>query len=261
VTHLLILTPSLARVSIAWSDTYALLVLECSKRGIKVTRADATDPGLLPHARNVLLAEALKSEATHALWWDADVAFDVAGLFELLERPEPMICRPYPMRGTDFDALRDYLLDNLRQHSDGNCPTVEELRNASMLWSVSIHYENGAPVWSDDGVLLRVDHTGFGWVLHKVGSLRRFVEHTLESDGAIPKSAIHRIDWHHRQFIPAFDHAPNDQDIWQGEDVSFCQLWRMSAPIWAAPDRFIKNGGRVGKFSDYLEQHGIARAT
>jgi hypothetical protein len=257
VTHILILTPSLSRVSVAWSDTYAQIVLECHRRGVKLSRVDATDPGLLPHARNVLLAVAVDSDATHALWWDADVSFAPADLFDLVERPEAMICRPYPMRGTDFESLHNFLADQptalpLR------IPTVDELRNASMLWSVGIHYENGKPVWSEDGTLLRVGHTGFGFVLHKVDKLRSFVTETGLWD------VRSECDWHRRMSFPAFNHQPNEQSVLQGEDVSFCWRWNYWARprdrmMWAAPDAYVRNGGRVGRFADYLEMHGIER--
>jgi len=256
MTHILVLTPSLARVAVAWSDTWAQVLLECSRRGFALSRHDATDPGLLPHARNVLLAAAVDSAATHALWWDADVSFAPADLFDLLDRPEAMICRPYPMRGTDFESLHEYLADHW---SSAHLPSVDELRNASMLWSAGIHYDSGKPVWSEDGKLLRVGHTGFGFVLHKLEPLRAF---------ARSRWTQCRFDWHGRPFLPGFNHTPNAQGVLQGEDVSFCHRWQnFDVPscdardpwIWAAPDAFIRNGGRVGRFADYLAAHGFTR--
>jgi hypothetical protein len=248
VTHILVLTPSLARVSLGYRDTFAGVTLECARREIKLSIADAIDPGLLPHARNVLLAQAVDSDATHAFWWDADVSFEPAALFDLLDRPEAMIVRPYPMRGTDFETLRDYLMDSCR--GDG-CPSVDELRDASLLWSSQIAYIDGRPQWSEDGKLIRVETCGFGWVLQKIGTLREFIRGCFFQPGT--------TDWHGRRFLSAFSHQRNEHGILMGEDISFCASWRPFAPIWAAPEARIQNGGRIGRFADYLANHGVDR--
>lgn len=256
MTHILILTPSLGRVSLGYRDTYARLLLECARRDIKLSVNDVIDPGLLPHARNVLLAAALESDATHAFWWDGDVAFDPSALLDCLDWPEEMICRPYPMRGVDWHSVVEYVRDlpDFARGDEGGWwyLSVERVRNASMLWSVLIDYERGKPAWllqvtgSAPRRLLRVRHCGFGWVLMRVDALRTaFV---------VPPEK----DWHGRRYHHAFNHVPNEQGILMGEDVSFCALWRSyGRSIWAAPDAVITNGGRSGRFADYLAQHGL----
>lgn len=264
MTHILVLTPSLSKVSLDYRDTWGALLLACARRDIKLSVNDVVDPGLLPHARNVLLAAALKSDATHVLWWDADVAFDVAGLFDLLERPEAMIVRPYPMKGWDFDQLREKLTEQVTSYDTSRhafgppVPSVETLKLWASRWSAQVLYSDGKPNWSTDGQVIEVQpNCGFGFVLHKGDALRVFI---TRSDFPWLRNEPLK-DWHNRPYVPAFDLTPNEQHSLVGEDVSFCRLWRHNRQIWAAPDRLIRNGGRIGRFADHLRDVGIAVLT
>lgn len=243
--HLLVLTPSLGRVSLGYRDTFAGVTLECQRRGIKLSIVDATDPGYLVHARNVLLAAAVNSSATHALWWDADISFSAASLFELLDRPEAMICRPYPMRAVDFALIRAHVID-------GGALDDQHLRSSGERWTTSLAFgDDGKPVWSQDRRLVQVAHCGFGWVLHRVDVLRQF-SGGLESG----------TDWGGRSTLSGFELASTFSGITMGEDVSFCHRWKRTPviddwPIWAAPFSRVQNGDHGGTYADYLAAHGL----
>ncbi|HEV3193022.1 MAG TPA: hypothetical protein VGY54_21090 [Polyangiaceae bacterium] len=252
--HILILTPSLGKVSLGYRDTYAQVVLECHRRGIKVSVADAVDPGQLVHARNALLGACLESDATHAFWWDADVYFAPRGLFELLGRTEPMICRPYPMRSVDWTRVRDHL-------TDGGSHQPQVLRRAAQHWTVALHYdESGRPVWSDDRQLVRVNHCGFGWVLFRMDRLAAFARNVLGplADFDVPPGVL-ETDWASRRIVRGFDLLPTDKGrVTRGEDVSFCARWTLDGhPLWAAPYLSVRNGEHEGRFASYLESHDL----
>jgi hypothetical protein len=245
--HLLVLTPSLGRVSIGYRDAFARLMLECHRREIKLSVCDATDPGQLVHARNVLLAAAVDSDADRVFWWDADVCFDVELLFELVDRPEAMICRPYPMRAVDWPALRNYVDDlAVRDHC---VASAEALRKFAQRWTTMLIYVDGKPVWSVDKRLVKVSHCGFGWVLMGGKALRHF---------AADECRIAETDWRMRKVARAFDLGRTGELVTMGEDVSFCARWRRHcADIWAAPFGHVQNGDHGGSFADYLGAHGL----
>lgn len=255
MTHsLLILTPSLDSVSLRYCRTFAALTLECARRDIRISVGpDATDPGQLVHARNVLYGAAIESNETHVLWWDADVSFPPSCLFDLLERPEAMIARPYPMRAIDWEAVGAHLQDwNARtlvsKFGRHTLPRIDELKQAGRCWTAQVDFEQGKTVWSVDGKLVRITSCGFGWVLMRVDAMRDFAETFCRT---WPK------DWRNRTTVNLFD-LEHVECIVHGEDTSFCWRWRQSGrPIWAAVDARIQNGDHAGTFGDYLESHDL----
>ena len=253
MTHLLVLTPSLGRVSLGYRDTFAKLTLECFRRDIRISVSDETDPGHLVHARNVLLATAIDSDATHAFWWDADVSFEPAAVLDLVERPEAMICRPYPMRAIDWNAVADCVLEGTGGSDPLKGPAAY-FKSAGQRWTMMLEYQDGKPIWSADRRLVRVSHCGFGWVLQKIrrsNDLLPSLEHFCFVFRADEK------DWRDRRFIRAFDEAENEHRVTCGEDVSFCRRWLAHDAIWGAVDRHVQNGDQGGRFADYLNSYGL----
>jgi len=263
VTHIVILTPSTGSVSLGYRDTFAAIACECYRRqregeAIAVSVIDDVNAGFLPHARNVLFAAAVDGPATHAFWWDSDVAFAPRLLFDLLERPEPMICRPYPMRATSWDGVHDAAIDSLASSGGAIVASADDLRKAGQRWTTAVHFEDGKPVWNEDKRLVRVDHCGFGWVLMKVAAMRAFDE-WLEQPT--------ERDWRDRRVVHAFDLRTADgASITMAEDISFCARWvywrelrNVTPPgaIWAAVDGAVTNGDRAGRFADHLDAHGL----
>lgn len=248
---LLVLTPSLGRVSLGYRDTFARLMLECARRDVRLSVSDATDPGQLVHARNVLYAAAVASDATHALWWDADVSFPTSAIFDVIDRPEPMICRSYPMRAFDWAELADRVFEKRSEETairDVHLRDPQWLKRAAQHWTAQVEFVEGAPVWSADGRLVRVTSCGFGWVLMKVEAMRAFLGLSLE---VLP------IDWKRRRSVGLFDFVhPGGQT--HGEDTSFCWRWKeRGGEIWAAPDLWVTNGDHGGCFADYLRENGL----
>ncbi len=251
--HVVILTASRGQVSLGYRDTFTAIAVEAHRRTregdrIKVSVLDETTPGLVDHSRNVLFGHVLEHAAedaniTHAFWWDSDIAFAPHLLFDLLERPEPMICRPYPVRGITWDGIAGLVRDVAP-----TWPKADELARAGLIWTTPLHFEAGAPVWSDDRKLVRVHHCGFGWVLMRIAEMREF------SSGWWLDGPLR--DVHGRAIVPVFDQKSNVDGTRQGEDVSFCDRWRASGrKIWAAPNGFIDNGGHRGAFAAHLERN------
>lgn len=252
--HVVILTPSRGQVSLAYRDTFVGIALEAERRTregdrVRVSVLDETTPGLTDHSRNVLFGHVLEHAAedariTHAFWWDSDVGFAPHLLFDLLERPEAMITRPYPMRGTTWDGVAGMIRDMAPEW-----PNAEQLARAGLVWTTPLHFEAGAPVWSEDKKLVRVRQCGFGWVLMRIPDMISFAT-------SMPRWK----DVHGRGLAPLFDLLTSEDGTRQGEDVSFCARWREDGrTIWAATDGAILNGDRRGTFDEYLRASEFAR--
>jgi hypothetical protein len=258
-TRIHILTPSTGTVSHAWAETFGVLQRLADERGVAIDRTYATDRGHLVHARNTLFAAGAdglspQTPASHVLWWDADVAFAPDLVFELLERPEEMIVRPYPLQGQDWAGVENHLRDGGSLHA-------VDLEAAAIRWSVGLELSHGKLHWSEDHMLVEAAQSGFGWVLMRVEALRDFERHGGFMDGR---------DWRDHRFVRAFDlyhlrpgllrdyQAPGEANAC-GEDVAFCRRWRESAEsgyrrIWCAPHGRVSNAGRSGDYADYLRR-------
>jgi hypothetical protein len=258
--HVVILTPSRGQVSLGYRDTFAQVMTEAQRRDregrpVKISVLDETTPGLVHHSRNILFGEVVRlvdvgAGFTHAFWWDSDIAFFPRDLFTLLERPEGMICRAYPMRGHNWDGVAALVRDMAPKW-----PSAQQLSQASLPWMTPLEYVDGQPVWSADKQLVRVHSCGFGWVLFGIDALIDFWRHW--AGGA-------KLPWmrdvHTRSLANVFDLLPSDDQVIQGEDVSFCDRWRAQpagGEIWAAPWARVSNGDRVGCFADYLAGQGL----
>jgi hypothetical protein len=239
MTSLILLSPTAGgRVSNGYADTLARLTLACARREMRLERQTASDGGQLVHARNVLYQAACDSDATHALWWDADVSFDPELLFALLDRPEPMIARPYPCRAPDWSQVSEFMRDR-----PSGAWGPDDLRAASLRWTTTLHFENGKPVWSEDRKLVELESSGFGWVLMHVQEMRSM----FGDDWGEPER-----DWNGRRVgAPLFNLL---SDPICGEDVSFCRRWRRSRRIWCAPEGLVQNAEHVGDYAAYLRR-------
>jgi hypothetical protein len=263
VAHrLLILTPSTGHVDLGYLDTMTRLERACQKRGdIYTNTFHAPNQGMIVNARNMLFVQAIRSDATHAFWWDSDVAFDADLVLALLERPEEMIARTYPMKDTDWTGVEDLVAQLLAKARAGEAfrpPTRDELARSGIRWAakpffrVPVNQTELAPVYSEDGKLVEASYCGFGWVLMKIEAMRRFYEQLVDD-----------VDEHEAVRILAgggvFDLARLPSGVIAGEDISFCQRWRKSGrKVWVAPDGMIANGQKQGVFAEWLRARGWA---
>jgi len=256
---ILVLTPCRGTVASDYCDAYADLAAWCSHTGIRLARAEDRTSGLLHYSRAALLGRALDSEATHALWLDADVSWpDPRMVTGLLDRPElthDCIVRPY--RGRDPDARA--AVDRWRILGDG-VPSERELIDALHPWPVRPHLVDGRPVYSDDRALVEVVGAGFGFAIFRVDTLRDFCAR-LEPDrkrglpvfAAFTSGATPQTECRHGTHGRAGAQGPL-----VNEDSSFWQAWCADGrTCWAALDGGpVTNSGIAGStFREHLARH------
>lgn len=255
--HIIVCTASKEHNSFGYTDTFALLTLECARRDIALSIARCGTPGMLQHARNVIFVEACASRATYAFWWDSDIAFEPAGLFDVLDRVTPgvAIARPYPARDVNMQLLRQALLD-----WQGGTPTEADLWKMGSRWVCELDFVDGEPIWREGLVRLRV--AGFGWCVMLVEDMRRMLcqAHAMAH---FDRSALDKLphDWLSRPHTHLFDSLQQGElgaPTTEADDWSFWTRWRASdRELWAASDREIVNGPRAGKYIDYLKRHAL----
>ena len=79
----------------------------CLQRGVELVVDFIGNESLVQRARNVLTARFVKSKATHLLFIDADIGFDPATVFRLLDHDKDVTTAIYPKKMINWQAVED----------------------------------------------------------------------------------------------------------------------------------------------------------
>ena len=105
--HIFIATPMYGGMCAGYY-TQAMLTLQnqAQQAGVTVTYSFMFNESLITRARNALVHNFLKSEATHMMFIDADIKFNPADIFPMLEVDKDIICGIYPKKEINWGAVR-----------------------------------------------------------------------------------------------------------------------------------------------------------
>jgi hypothetical protein len=263
---LLVLSPTRGTVSDGYCDAYADLGAACRHHGIRLQRRVCDVPGLLDHARNVLLGQAISptEDSEHVMWIDADnVVADPMAILGLMRRPElarDCIALAYRSRTPDLPSI-------MRAIEDGRTSKTE-IAAAEYIWNVRPEIEDGRLVRGRDRKLVRMNLVGFGLTMFRTNTLRDFARNLVEREGPERRT----VDWTGRRMLRAFDMMPyqacrhggghgcadrkpvGEIQIPGGEDIGFWQRWCADGrEVWCAPGAWTANGHAGGRYADHLE--------
>jgi hypothetical protein len=77
----------------------------CLRKGIQMTLDLLGNESLITRGRCILAERALKSKATHLLFLDADIGFEVHTILRLVAFDADVCCGIYARKGLDFNAI------------------------------------------------------------------------------------------------------------------------------------------------------------
>ncbi len=91
-------------VTQVYMQSVMALTTEASRIGLPLSLALLGQDALITRSRNTLVARFLRSQATHLLFVDADIAFAPGDVLRLLGHRREVIGAPYPVRQHVWDA-------------------------------------------------------------------------------------------------------------------------------------------------------------
>lgn len=191
----------------------------CMQRGVEFLVDFIGNESLVQRARNVLLARFLKSPATHLLFIDADIAFDPATVFRLLDFDKEVVTAVYPKKLVSWDVVQAKLAQG----------STEALQSAGLDYNINIANE-GEKVQNG---FVRVLDSATGFMLIKRDIVERMVERyrsELHCVNDIPGTAHTTPD-----YVALFDCMIDPVSRrYLSEDYAFCRrLQQMGGEIWA----------------------------
>lgn len=102
MTHVAVCVPSTG----FWHSRTAVCLAGCclERKGLTIS-LHALDVASVAMARNLLVQEALKSDATHILFIDSDMGFPMDAIKRLLSHDKDIVGVPYPMRRPPYELV------------------------------------------------------------------------------------------------------------------------------------------------------------
>lgn len=176
----------------------------------------------LPIARNKLVRQFLASDCTDFVFVDADVGFEVGGLYKILQHDREIVGGAYPFK-TDRE---DY--------------PVQIFTDAA-----------GFPLVDPETGLIQAKGLPTGFMRIKREVFERMASPELEV-------VEYDSQFKARESYQAFFDTKKLGTYWWGEDYLFCKMWSdMGGKLWLAPNiTFTHSGGQMwaGNYHDWLRR-------
>jgi hypothetical protein len=212
--HLMVGTPCYGGFITVPNFTSALRLRDyCGKNGIRLTFAMPWGDALVTRARQSIAAYFLEDPtATHLLFIDADISYDVDQVLRLLRFDKDVCAGLYPAKHYDWELVRKKALEG------------EKRLEAAGLAYV---YDWKEPREMVDG-FGKVTKAGTGFLLVKRAVLeamaKRYPELKYKAPG--PQGE--------KEHYAFFNCLVDDKGVYLSEDYAFCKRWTdMGGDIWA----------------------------
>ena len=224
MNHLLVVTPMYGGMCTG-SYTQSLLQLGQAFPDQKVSFSFMFNESLIQRARNALVHFAFKTDFTHLMFIDADIAFNPMDMVKMVEADKPIIAGIYPKKEINWALVRKAAEEGQENLSAFTGSFVVNLLNQQSQVTVPVN----EPV--------EVENVGTGFML-----IKRSTFEIIEQKMEIPTYRNDVGDLSNNvqagEQIKEFFACPIDPDSKRllSEDYYFCQLARKAGlGVYAAP--------------------------
>ena len=208
---------------------YASAVMQCvgtfGQAGIQMYYSFMMNESLITRARNSMAYDFMKSDATHLMFIDADIAFSPADIPRMVDADKDIICGIYPKKEINWVEVQnavknDVPPENLQFHTGA---FVLNLANGEKSKSGSINEP------------IEIANGGTGFMLIK----RKVFEDLADKVPSYTNDMYHAVDTVREvkvikeYFATSIDEESNRL---LSEDYHFCKISRLAGfKVWCAP--------------------------
>jgi hypothetical protein len=202
-----------------------------SKANIKFTFSSLANESLITRARNKLVREFLKSDATHLFFIDADIRFNYKDVVKLVLHDKDVVVGAYPLKALNIENLIGKTYESVEQIRSATCRYV-----TNFVFPDEEAAEKGE-LQVVDG-LIEVYDAGTGFMCIK----REVIEKIIEAYQDIVYLAERdmEITW------AVFDTFIDENRRYLSEDYAFCRRWQgIEGKVWLDPEVRLDHFGTI----------------
>lgn len=206
--------------------------------GLQVIGGDS----LITRARNSLVHDFLKTDATHLVFIDADIEFDPMDVFRIVSTDKEIVAGSYPIKKVFVNQLAQGIqngtvdikdLDSIENHLTNYVIHAQKPDEIAVSKKETIEIVNG---------IAEVYEVGTGFTAIK----REVFEKMIEAYPEIKYYEDKELDTPKEQRIrySFFDTLIDEDGRYLSEDYAFCKRWRdLGGKIYLAPDVILNHSG------------------
>lgn len=206
--------------------------------------AFVANESLITRARNTLVQQFLRSDATHLLFIDADIGFEPEAVVALLEADEDVVCGLYPKKEINWGRIHQVA-------QGGGRTDLHDFAGAYVLNAL-----HDGEVTPDDKGLIEVRHGGTGFMLIRrevFNRLAPYVPSYRTSTERNPDTGKYVKPLTYEFFATSID----DSGALLSEDYHFCELFRRhGGKIYANPFINLQHVGTYVFSGDIMKSGG-----
>jgi hypothetical protein len=180
---------------------------------------------LIQRARNNLAHAFLKTDCTHLLFIDADLRFDGAGVYKMIEADKDVICGIYPKKEINWPMVRKAI--------ESGVPD-DQLKHHTGSWVINlVDYVGNQSVRTDEPFEIWAGGTGMMLIKREVFEKLKEVTQSYCNDMVDLSGSIQDKERIYNFFSLSIE--PGTERL-LSEDYHFCREWRgIGGKVWAAP--------------------------
>lgn len=180
---------------------------------------------LIQRARNSLAHAFLKTDCTHLLFIDADLRFDGAGVYKMIEADKDVICGIYPKKEINWPMVRKAI--------ESGVPD-DQLKHHTGSWVINlVDYVGNQSVRTDEPFEIWAGGTGMMLIKREVFEKLKEVTQSYCNDMVDLSGSLQDKERIYNFFSLSIE--PGTERL-LSEDYHFCREWReIGGKVWAAP--------------------------